>query len=98
MHLRANELHLRRKRSPGFRRGRPPRPAVMKVISSEPAVPTETCIERNDRYGDQADDGKVAVLPLEFGHILEVHAVDTGDRRGHGEDSGPRREAPRDVV
>src|SRR3954469_22892262 len=36
------------------------------------------------RYADHDHErDRVAVVPLELGHVLEVHAVDAGDHRRH---------------
>ena len=47
--------------------------------------------------GNRRDDHEIAILPFKLRHILEVHAVDTGDCRGHREDGAPGRKPPRDI-
>src|SRR5688572_9396253 len=50
-----------------------------------PEPPEQACAYQQDR----ADYAKIAVLPLQFRHVLEVHAVDAGDRCRHRDDGEP---------
>src|SRR3546814_9034500 len=45
---------------------------------------------------DQGQRERIAKGPVEFGHELEIHAVDAGDRGRHREDRRPGGELPRD--
>src|SRR5262245_41870901 len=48
---------------------------------SQPILPLEENIGQRRRYQHQHNRKRVAVLPLELGHVLEVHAI---DRRNQG--------------
>jgi hypothetical protein len=51
----------------------------------EPAVAAELQI-KGDADGDNDPDyEKIAVLPLKFGHVLEIHSVDSGNGGGYGQ-------------
>jgi S-formylglutathione hydrolase len=56
---------------------------------SEPSSAFETQVKHCAKQGDNANDDKVAVLRLQLGHIFEIHAVNPGDRGGHGQYRGP---------
>src|SRR3546814_4045721 len=45
---------------------------------------------------DQGQRERIAKGPGEFGHELEIHPVDAGDRGRHREDRRPGGELPRD--
>src|SRR5687767_893638 len=50
-----------------------------------PEPPEQACAYQQNR----ADHAKIAVLPLQLRHVLEVHAVDAGDRRRDRDDGEP---------
>ena len=54
-------------------------------------------IERDAGGDHEAEDDEIAVGPAQLGHVLEIHAVDAGDRGRHGEDGGPGGEPAGDV-
>ncbi len=55
----------------------------------EPAVPLEAAVDGEaDPDGDQ-QHGRVAELPAQLRHVVEVHPVDPRDHRGDGEDRRP---------
>jgi len=41
------------------------------------------------RYQDHAYNGDITIFPLQFRHVLEVHAVDSGDRSRDRDDGKP---------
>src|SRR3546814_11964473 len=63
---------------------------------SEPADVFEAPEDEPRTAEDQGQRERIAKGPVEFGHELEIHAVDAGDRGRHGEDRRPGGELPRD--
>src|SRR3546814_1311392 len=53
-------------------------------------------VEPNADRSDDAEDDEISPLRLQFGHILEIHAVDSGNRGRHREDRGPGGKLTRD--
>ena len=49
----------------------------------------EPDVEPNADRSDDAEDDEISPLRLQFGHILEIHAVDSGNRGRHREDRSP---------
>src|SRR5471030_2804860 len=64
----------------------------------KPARALEAEVEPATDRDDRGNHGVVAVLPLQFGHVLEIHAVDARDRGGHRQDRGPGGELAGDRV
>jgi len=64
--------------------------------ASEPPDAFEPQVKHCAEQGNNANDDKVAVLSLQFGHIFEIHAVNPGDRCGYGQYCGPSGQLPRD--
>src|SRR5688500_16611774 len=60
----------------------------------EPAGAPEEAVQQRAEHHHHAEHERVAERPAELGHVLEVHAVDAGDRRRHRDDRDDRRDAP----
>jgi hypothetical protein len=73
--------------NPWHKRTRGPVPAS--AASSQPAHATESPEQSRAGNQDYADHGEITVFPLQFRHVVEVHAVDSGDRGRDGDDSKP---------
>src|SRR5215472_9722349 len=58
----------------------------------EPAVAAELHVKRGADGNYDADHEEIAVGPLELGHVLEIHPVDSCNGGRYGQDGGPRRE------
>ena len=56
--------------------------------ASEPAVVAQARVERDADGCNPAENEEIAVAQFELGHVLEVHAVDAGDRGRHCENGG----------
>src|SRR3546814_18257867 len=63
---------------------------------SKPVATFEPDVEPNADRSDDAEDDEISPLRLQFGHILEIHAVDSGNRGRHREDRGPGGKLTRD--
>src|SRR3546814_14631707 len=50
----------------------------------------------SDWSSDVCSSDLISPLRLQFGHILEIHAVDSGNRGRHREDRGPGGKLTRD--
>ena len=57
--------------------------------SLQPSDAPEPPEQRRAGNQDHADDGEITIFPLQFRHVLEVHAVDTGDRGRDCDDGQP---------
>src|SRR6478735_3366391 len=57
--------------------------------SLQPARLPEAPVEVKASPHHRGQRGRVAVLPVQFGHVLEVHAPDAGESGRHREDGGP---------
>src|SRR5215211_5137016 len=55
----------------------------------QPLVAFEAEVERDHDQQHDAEDDEVAVAPAEFGHVVEVHAVDSSDKCRDDDDSHP---------
>src|SRR5688572_25146738 len=55
-------------------------PLAAATGKSQPVAAAEIDVERDAGDRDQADDQIVAILPLQLGHVLEVHPVNAGQR------------------
>ena len=55
----------------------------------QPLVAFEAEVEPDHDRQHDAEDDEVAVFPMEFGHVVEVHAVDSSDQRRHRDDRHP---------
>ena len=55
----------------------------------QPLIAFETEIERDHDQQHHAEDDEVAVFPVELGHVVEVHAVDSRDQGWHHHDCHP---------
>src|SRR5215207_9475418 len=53
-------------------------------LVSEPSSAFETQIKHGAKEGDNAYDNIIAVLRLQLGHVLEIHAVNPRNRGGYG--------------
>src|SRR6185312_8894637 len=62
------------------------------MAALEPAVPAEAPVKNDAEHEHDTKDRWIAEFESELWHILEVHAVDAGERRRHGEDRGPSGE------
>src|SRR5437868_10073616 len=62
------------------------------VQDLEPAVAAEAAMEEGAGRDHDGEDDRVAPGLVEFGHDVEVHAVDAGDHRGGGHDGDPGRD------
>src|SRR5439155_1086817 len=73
-------------RRAGARRfsGRAPSDGARPEPSLEPTGPAECPVQQDGRGDDQRQYHRVAVLPVQLRHEVEVHAVDAGDRGPHG--------------
>jgi hypothetical protein len=49
-------------------------------------------IKRGADGNYDADHEEIAIGPLELGHVLEIHPLDSGNDGRYGQDGGPRRE------
>src|SRR6266478_2903789 len=58
--------------------------------SSQPSHASESPVQHRACDQDHAHDGDVTIFPLQFRHVLEVHAVDSGDRGRDRDDGKPR--------
>ena len=99
--LRTHIANLRRKIEPpgGERRYiRTDAGVGYRFASLEPAGALEDAVQRDaDREHDE-QDCRVAVLPPELGHVLEVHAVEAEDHRRHRGDRDPARDLAQVLV
>ncbi len=68
-------------------RGRGGRP--LRSWRSDPTCAAEAPEQEARGAGDDAERHRVAVGPLQLGHVLEVHAPDAGQRGGHARRSPP---------
>ena len=74
--------------------GRPPAASARRDVESrsapsKPVATFEPDVEPNADRSDDAEDDEISPLRLQFGHILEIHAVDSGNRGRHREDRSP---------
>src|SRR3546814_42698 len=81
--------------------GRPPAASARRDVESrsapsKPVATFEPDVEPNADRSDDAEDDEISPLRLQFGHILEIHAVDSGNRGRHREDRGPGGKLTRD--
>src|SRR5436190_21951133 len=60
--------------------------------ASEPVIPLEAVIKEAAQSEDEGKDDEIAILPFELGHVVEIHSIDAGESRRHGENGGPGRE------
>jgi len=63
--------------------------AISRVEMSEPSGTFEANIEHAAKCCDHTQSNKIAVFHSKFGHVLEVHTIDSGNRCRHGENGGP---------
>src|SRR5262245_9457011 len=68
------------------------------VPASEPVLPFEEDIGQRRRDQHQHDGERIAQLPVELRHVLEIHAVDRGDQGRRHQHDGRDREYLDDVV
>src|SRR3954453_17712546 len=61
---------------------------------SEPVGAAEPAVQHGADHGNHHEHGRISVAPRELRHVPEVHAVDAGDHRRHGEDRHPRGDPP----
>ena len=59
----------------------------------QPAAALEDEVEHDSEGSHREDRERVTRSPAEFGHVLEVHAVDGAYQGRREEDSGPGRDA-----
>jgi len=59
----------------------------------QPAAALEDDVEHDSEGSHREDRERVTQFPAEFGHVLEVHAVDGAYQGRREEDSGPGRDA-----
>ena len=59
----------------------------------QPVLPPEGDEEHAGYQPHHAEGQGIAEAPLQFGHVLEVHAVDPGDE-GRADEDGPPRSGP----
>src|SRR5216683_4172026 len=80
-----------RRKGAGVLRGRSPKPRAgdLGSASSQPSDAPESPIQRRACDQDHAHNGDVTIFPLQFRHVLEVHAVDAGDRGRDRDDGKP---------
>src|SRR5215468_3552471 len=64
----------------------------------EPAGLAECTVEPSADQCHHAEHERVSEGPPQLGHVLEVHAVDAGDRSRYGRDRDPRGNAAHVVV
>src|SRR5262245_26012588 len=70
--------------------------AFGRLPSSQPSAPAQLPEHGAADNRDEPEDEVVSVLPLELGHMLEVHAIDASNRRRHRQNCSPSRQAARD--
>src|SRR3954465_4222687 len=56
----------------------------LQPLDAPEIAPEPHCDEEHREHGP-----RVAVVEAQLGHVAEVHAVDSGDQRRHGQDRGP---------
>jgi len=59
----------------------------------QPAAALEDEVEHDSEGSHREDRERVTRSPAEFGHVLEVHAVDGSHQGRREEDGGPGRDA-----
>src|SRR3954453_14902795 len=58
----------------------------------QPAGPAQTPVKHRAQKHHHEEHRRVPEAPRQLRYVLEVHAVDRGDRRGHGGDRDPGRD------
>ena len=64
----------------------------------EPSCPSETVVESSTNCQHKEQCPWIAEGPFQLRHVFEIHSVDAGDRRRHGQYGGPAAELFDDVV
>ena len=55
-------------------------------------------IQEATKSDDDYHNNEVRILPMELGHKIKVHTIDTSDGGWYGKDTRPRRKLPYDFV
>ena len=66
------------------------------VALLKPVQAAEVAVEKHADHDDHRDDDEIAVARVKLRHVVEIHAVDSGDRGRHRQDRRPGRQLPRD--
>ena len=71
---------------------------VLEFRTSQPTFSPEEIQECECRGEHDPDRHRIAPFPMQFRHVIKIHAVQTGDKTERHEDGGNDRQCSHDFV